>query len=264
MDAEKAIGTSPVDPPHGAGGALAGTLREAASTLRPPPGERHGPLPPMMLALTLVTGVVDAVSYLRLGHVFVANMTGNVVFLGFAIAGAAGLSAATSLAAIAAFLLGALAGGWLGARSPAHRGQVLRAATSVQALLIGAALLVSLTTTQMPTGVGRYAVIVPLALAMGIQNAAAQRLAVPELTTTVLTRTLTGIASEARQLGGHGSQAGRRLLAVGAMLLGAIAGALLALHTSIGAALALAIAIVLAVALAVNVLSRAPAAWTRP
>jgi uncharacterized membrane protein YoaK (UPF0700 family) len=123
------------------------------------------------------------------------------------------------------------------------------------------ALVVSLTTTQMPTGVARYALVVPLALAMGIQNAAAQRLAVPELTTTVLTRTLTGIASEARLLGGgHGSQAGRRLLAVGAMLLGAIAGALLALDASIAAA----IAIVLAVAIAVHVLSRLPAPWTRP
>ena len=46
-----------------------------------------------MLVLTILTGVVDAASYLKLGHVFVANMTGNVVFLGFALAGAHGLSA---------------------------------------------------------------------------------------------------------------------------------------------------------------------------
>jgi hypothetical protein len=37
-------------------------------------------LPAMLLTLTVVTGVVDAASYLSLGHVFVANMTGNVVF----------------------------------------------------------------------------------------------------------------------------------------------------------------------------------------
>ena len=48
----------------------------------------------MMVALTFVTGVVDAASYLKLGHVFVANMTGNIVFLGFALAGASGLSSA--------------------------------------------------------------------------------------------------------------------------------------------------------------------------
>jgi uncharacterized membrane protein YoaK (UPF0700 family) len=49
-------------------------------------------LPPLFLILTFVTGVVDATSYLRLGHVFVANMTGNVVFLGFGLAGAASRS----------------------------------------------------------------------------------------------------------------------------------------------------------------------------
>jgi hypothetical protein len=54
-----------------------GVLRDAARTLLPPPGDRHGPLVPMMVALTFLTGVVDAVSYLKLGHVFVANMTGN-------------------------------------------------------------------------------------------------------------------------------------------------------------------------------------------
>src|ERR1700744_4415457 len=92
---------------------LLGDVRE---TLRPPPGDRHGPLVPMMVALTVLSGLVDAVSYLKLGHVFVANMPANVVFLGFAHAGAGELSVAASLLALAAFLLGALAAGWLGAR----------------------------------------------------------------------------------------------------------------------------------------------------
>ena len=52
-----------------------------------PAGAGWGPLPEMLLALTLVTGIVDAVSILALGRVFVANMTGNVVFAGFAITG---------------------------------------------------------------------------------------------------------------------------------------------------------------------------------
>ena len=92
-------------------------LREAASTLRPPAGDRHGPLAPMLVGLTILTGVVDAVSYLTLGHVFVANMTGNVVFVGFALAGASGLSAPASLAALGAFLVGAMLGGRLGRAS---------------------------------------------------------------------------------------------------------------------------------------------------
>jgi hypothetical protein len=41
------------------------------------PEARDGPLPPLLLALTAVTGLVDAASYLKLGHVFVANMTGT-------------------------------------------------------------------------------------------------------------------------------------------------------------------------------------------
>ncbi len=109
----------------------------------------------------------------------------------------------------------------------------------------------------------RYALIVVLGLAMGVQNAAAQRLAVPDLTTTVLTRTLTGIASEASFLGGAGAKAGRRGLAVAMMLLGALAGGLLALHVSVAATLALALALSSGVGLAAHAVSRSDAAWTR-
>jgi uncharacterized membrane protein YoaK (UPF0700 family) len=84
----------------------------------------HGPLPPLLLALTVVTGLVDAFSYLSLGHVFVANMTGNVIFLGFALAGVPGFAVAASLVGLAAFALGALAGGRLSAKLGAHRGRL--------------------------------------------------------------------------------------------------------------------------------------------
>ncbi len=219
---------------------------------------------PMMIALTFVTGVVDAASYLKFGHVFVANMTGNVVFLGFALAGAQGLSSITSLVALGSFLLGALAGGYLGARTADHRGQLLRAATVMQLALIALALIVALAVGEPLHSASRYALLVPMALAMGVQNAAAQRLAVPELTTTVLTRTLTGLASEAGLVGGPGSKFGRRAVAVAAMLLGALTGALLVLDVAIAAALALAGAIVALVALAVHLASRTDASWIRP
>jgi uncharacterized membrane protein YoaK (UPF0700 family) len=238
-------------------------LREAASTLRPPEGDRHGPLAPLLVGLTFVTGVVDAVSYLELGHVFVANMTGNVVFLGFALAGAKGLSAVASLVALGSFLAGAFAGGRVGTLNADHRGRMLRAAGAAQTALFGAALIVALASSQPLTTAARYALLVPLALGMGVQNAAAQRLAVPELTTTVLTRTLTGIASEAGAGGGHGSQFGRRLVAVAAMLLGALTGGLLALEVSIAAALSVATAIVLTVTLVVHTLSGSRAMWTQ-
>ena len=66
----------------------------------------------MFLVLTGVTGIVDAVSILGLGRVFVANMTGNVVFIGFALAGAPGFSVTGSFSALAGFLAGACSPGW--------------------------------------------------------------------------------------------------------------------------------------------------------
>jgi len=241
----------------------AGVLRDIAQTFRPGADADHGPLVPMMVALTVLTGLVDAVSYLKLGHVFVANMTGNVVFLGFALAGAGGLSAIASLLALGSFILGALAGGWLSARHTAHRGRLLRAALIAQAALIMLALLIALLAHEPLQESVRYELIVALALAMGVQNAAALRLSVPELTTTVLTRTLTGIASQARLIGGSGAHSGRRSVAVAAMLLGAFTGALLVLHVSIAATIALAFACSLALAVAASALSGSSASWTR-
>ncbi len=241
-----------------------GLGRDVARTLRPPPGDRHGPLAPLLLSLTMVTGVVDAVSYLKLGHVFVANMTGNVVFLGFALAGARGLSTSASLLALGAFLLGALGGGRLAVRHPDHRGHLLRAASATQATLVAIALLVAVLAPSSPDRTVRYALIVLLAVALGIQNAAAQRIAVPDLTTTVLTRTLTSLAADSGLAGGDGAHVGRRALAVGAMLLGALAGALLALRVSIAVALAVALALVVCAGLTVHFLSRTEASWIHP
>jgi len=92
---------------------------------------RDGPLPPLLLSLTAVTGLVDAASYLKLGHVFVANMTGNVVFLAFALAGAPGFSILASLVALCSFVLGSFGGGLLGSRLGQHRGRLLSAAATI-------------------------------------------------------------------------------------------------------------------------------------
>src|ERR1700754_4958455 len=92
----------------------------------------HGPLPALMLVLTVLTGVVDAVSILSLGRVFVANMTGNVVFVGFALAGANGFSLAASLWALAGSLAGAAAGWALAARLAAHRGRLVAAVAGAE------------------------------------------------------------------------------------------------------------------------------------
>lgn len=239
-------------------------LTDACRTLAPRWDDRHGPLPPLMLVLTVVTGLVDAVSYLTLGHVFVANMTGNVVFLAFALAGAEGFSAAASVIALGAFLAGALTGGRLGARVATNRGRLLAAATAVETLLTTFALVVAAVAGGEPgTGV-RYTLIVSLGLAMGLQNAVARRLGVPDLTTTVLTLTLTGLAADSGPAGGAAPRAGRRLLSVLAMFLGALPGGLLVLQARLVMVLGLCLALLVVVSLAAYRLSRAAEAWVRP
>src|SRR5437763_1354994 len=111
---------------------------EARQTLVPSDDVKHGPLPPLLVAMTLVTGLVDAFSYLVLGHVFVANMTGNVVFLAFALAGTSGFSILASLVALGAFVLGALCGGLLGSRLGPHRGRLLSVTAALQTFLLSA------------------------------------------------------------------------------------------------------------------------------
>jgi uncharacterized membrane protein YoaK (UPF0700 family) len=202
-----------------------------------------------------LSGLIDAVSYLMLGHVFVANMTGNVVFLGFALAGASGFSIAAALVALAAFALGAIAGGhlntgwarivaacsrpqppskhawspcpwrspfpWRSPRPPAIRGPRF----------------------------GRYVLIVLVGLATGIQNATARKLAVPDLTTTVLTLMITGIFADGRLAGGTGFRIGRRTVSALATFLGGLVGALLVLHAKAVFAITVALIILVGVAL---------------
>jgi uncharacterized membrane protein YoaK (UPF0700 family) len=224
--------------------------------------ERHGPLPALLLLLTAVTGLVDAVSYLKLGHVFVANMTGNVVFLGFAVADAKEFSVPASLLAIAAFLAGAVAGGRIGSRADRHRARLLAIANSFQIVLVGAALAVSSVGIAPDSVLIQYSLIVLLALAMGLQNATARRLGVPDLSTTVLTLTLTGLAADSALAGSRNSHPGRRLLATATMFLGAAVGALLVFNVGVFAALALALALLVLNGIASYRLASSNAAWT--
>jgi uncharacterized membrane protein YoaK (UPF0700 family) len=228
---------------------------DARETVLPAVRSRDGLLPPLLLLLTVVTGLVDAASYLKLGHVFVANMTGNVVFIGFALAGAKGLSVPASLAAVGSFLVGGVVGGRLGGRTDRARARMLASAAAVQTVVVAVAVAVGATADQ-PRHVSQYVLIGLLAVAMGLQNAVVRRLAVPELTTTVLTMTLTGVAADSHLAGGAGSRIGRRGLAVVAMLTGALAGGVLALEVGIWAPLAGAATILLIV----SVTARKPSA----
>jgi uncharacterized membrane protein YoaK (UPF0700 family) len=239
-------------------------LADARDTVLPGRVGRHGPLPPLLVSMTLVTGLVDAFSYLVLGHVFVANMTGNVVFLGFALAGAPGFSIAASLAAIAAFAAGALLGGRLAARHRGHRARLHSSSAAAQAAFLAAAVILAVSSGGTPAAGYRYALITALGICMGIQNAAARAIAVPDLTTTVLTLTLTGIAADSSAAGGTGSKAGRRVVPAAAMLAGALLGAALIRHAQACDPLVIALATIITGAAASHLLGRSDPAWVRP
>jgi uncharacterized membrane protein YoaK (UPF0700 family) len=195
----------------------------------------HGPLPVLLVCLTVVTGLVDAFSYLRLGHVFVANMTGNVVFLGFALAGVGEISILASLLAVLAFALGAAVGGRWAAGRAVHRGHLLSAGTAVQAAVVLVAAVIA-STAGVDDSKIRLLLIGLLGLAMGGQNAVVRRLSVPDLTTTVLTLTVTGLVADATPQ----SVLGRRVVSVLAMLAGALIGGVLLRWVALAAPLWLA------------------------
>ncbi len=213
----------------------------------------HGPLRPLLVGLTVVTGLVDAFSYLSLGHVFVANMTGNVVFLGFGLAGVGGIAIVASLVAILAFAFGALLGGRWAVRREVHRGHLLAVAAATQAALVIAAAIVA-GTAGVGTSAARLCLVGLLAVAMGGQNAVARRLAVPDLTTTVLTLTVTGLVADATSW----SVRGRRLVPVVAMLAGALAGGLLLDRGNTAAPLWLAAALLAACSVIAHAAARRP------
>jgi len=224
-------------------------LADARETVAPRRGGKDGLLPPLLVALTAVTGLVDAFSYLVLGHVFVANMTGNVVFLAFALAGVGGFSVLASLLALGCFALGALVTGRLGRSLAGRRELLLGVTAAIQAVIVAEAVtMTALAASPVQTGL-RYALIAVLAAALGAQNATARKLAVPDLTTTVLTMTITGFAADSRLAGATGAHAARRLISIAAMLAGALVGAVLVLHAHIVYPLAIALVILAAVAL---------------
>jgi uncharacterized membrane protein YoaK (UPF0700 family) len=194
--------------------------QEAAASLR------H-PLTLTLLALTFSTGTVDAVSYLALGHVFTANMTGNIVLLGFGIARAGGLPVLAPVISTAAFALGSAFGGILARRMGDRHRVHVSYALGLEALALGIATIIAAVAHPHSGGLSGYAMIVCMAMGMGLRNATVRHIGVPDMTTTVLTMTLTGLAADATMLGGPGKGTARRLSAIVAMLVGAVCGALM-------------------------------------
>ena len=223
---------------------------------RPPP-----PLVVTLAALTVVSGFVDAVSFLGLGHVFTANMTGNVVLIGFAAAGAPGFSMAASLSALGAFLAGAVAGGRLAQRVRPVR-NLLLVAMVIEAACTAAAAVVAGTVPAVGSGWPRFTIIGLLAVGMGLRNTAVRRVGVPDMSTTVLTTTLTGLASSSVLAGGTNPHARLGATTVLCMFGGALVGAVLVLHA--GAAWSLGVAAGIVTAAAVFLYREVPLELTSP
>jgi uncharacterized membrane protein YoaK (UPF0700 family) len=223
----------PADPQHPGARPAAVNLPDPAdphlrSTQQAPavPAAHDRRLPPALLALTVTTGLVDAVSYLGLGHVFTANMTGNVVLLGFGLANAGGLPVLAPLVSLAAFLLGAGGGGRIVAALAAPD-RYFRVALALEAGLVGCAAVLAAVATVRIGSLAAYVMIALVAVAMGVRNATVRKLAVPDLTTTVLTLTITGLAADSRPAGGASHNSRRRVGAIASILIGALIGALL-------------------------------------
>ncbi len=151
----------------------------------------------MILVLTWAAGGVDAISYLGLGHVFTANMTGNAVLLGLAVGQGQGLAALRSLVALAGFVLGVSIGALIVDQTPS-RGDWSRAASRAVALewiILGLFTITWHLSGSSRTGEVLYALIAVSAVAMGIQSAAIRHLRVPGIATTYITGTLTSMVS---------------------------------------------------------------------
>ncbi len=185
----------------------------------------------ILVAMTAVTGIVDAVSFLSLGHVFTANMTGNVVLLGFGLAGTPGLSTLRSAVALMAFLSGAVIGGRMVLNAPGERWA--DRAFLLEALLLGVSAIsaVGINSVAEIHPLQLDAVIAITAVSMGLRNAVVRKLAVPDMTTTVLTLTITGLAADSGLAGGDNPRWQRRVAAIVAMIVGASAGGLMVRHS---------------------------------
>lgn len=201
------------------------------------------PLPWLLLLLSVTTGLVDAISVLGLGKVFTANMTGNVVFLGFAASGAPGFRFAPYVVAIASFMAGALIAGRVGkhhADLPLRRWLLTAASVEAVSLWIAAGVAVGFDVATQSPGSSVFIIIALTGLAMGFRNATIRQLKVPDLTTTVLTLTITGLAADSAVAGGDNPNWARRVGSVAAIFLGAAIGAWLVTHGGLVAPLILA------------------------
>jgi uncharacterized membrane protein YoaK (UPF0700 family) len=178
-----------------------------------------------LLLMTFATGLVDAVSVLELGHVFVANMTGNVIFLGFWLVPHTSVDVTAALVAFISFVAGAVLGGRLARHLDREVRRWLIVTLSLEVVM--------LLTLSILAGAGildyhdntKLVLIAGLAVTFGIQNTTARQFGIQELSTTVLTTTISGIGFDSRLAGGTGEREKLRYSVVLSLCGGAVVGA---------------------------------------
>jgi uncharacterized membrane protein YoaK (UPF0700 family) len=184
-----------------------------------------------LLLLTFATGIVDAISVLVLGHVFVANMTGNVIFLGFWFVPHSGVDLTAAIVAFVSFLTGTVLGGRLARHLDDEVRHWLAVSLGMEVVvLVSLSLLAGLGVLDYHNNT-KLILIAGMAITFGSQNATARQFGIQELSTTVLTSTIVGIGFDSRLAGGTGHREKLRYSVVLTMCGGAVVGATLTRFT---------------------------------
>lgn len=176
----------------------------AMKTVRSPVSDRSTVT--ALLLLTFATGLADAIAVLVLGHVFVANMTGNVIFLGFWFAPRSTVDLTGVVVAFPTFVTGTILGGRLVRHYGARARNWITAALGIEVVLM------SILSVMAGTGVCRYddntklLLIGGMAIVFGLQHSTARQFGIQELTTTVLTSTIVGLGADSRLAGGDANR----------------------------------------------------------
>ena len=206
-----------------------------------------------LVVLTMTAGAADVISFLSLGRVFTALQTGNLMFLALALGGSGPTPAWWPVLSLAAFTGGAI----LGAGVISHLGErrwILRVMGLEAALLAAAGTTTLVLSVDTPSTGSRSAAIALVALAMGVQSIAAQRLRIPGMSTQVIQGSLVTLIStvvsrlsrsaEPPDTPGVDSLTGRRhSITIGFLFVGGLLGALLTTWGTGPALLTLAVAV---------------------
>lgn len=207
-------------------------------------------LPSVLMGLTLLSGIIDAVSYLGMGHLFLGKMTGNLVVLGMSTGQVPGFSIGAAALALTTFLLGAAMAGRLHTAIAHHRYRWIITALTIEAVLLVAAAGLAWWGWVPLSPSTTIGLITLIAAAMGFRNATVRKLGILDMTTTLVTLTLADLASDSFLAGRRNPRLRRRLGVVASIFGGALIGGYLVV--AYGLVVPLTLSAALACALAVG------------